>query len=446
MDILTLEEAGYRKLCPRNFHKAEGVIATLKKAGYEIVEGSDYVFCKPLGEPKRFVSLAGSLFGENYKTWNEILDSLNFLYRPAFEPTQQTRIKDVDVENLIRAFLDKPMPESLHYLRGLLFWSHPQQLRSVLEIAANAFLQRYPNGRIHFIHISDDLGNMQAIIRVLAAVDDFGVEELERITRENQLPPQILTRIHPVSIEPVVENILKSLHSCFFRFIYGADVARVGGYIILQFDPPVAREPEYTRLRWDFNRLGGIFQPEAEYNAIELLQARKDVRYDEAFHRYIFDMVWTAEEFEQLLRWTIDGINKFWMVVLDLCRYTTQDGFIDFLEQKKTFLTLERILRVSPKGVRVRELTEQRGDWITQKMREHDEGPYTREDFAANLLHEIRNSFHGYLLHGGGFEKFMLMHSGDIPDTLPDLAIVWFFLLLADIEGLLNRDWVRGKK
>ncbi len=432
------------------------------------------------------------------------------------------------------------MPESLHYLRGLLFWSHPQQLRSVLEIAANAFLQRYPNGRIHFIHISDDLGNMQAIIRVLAAVDAFGVEELERITRENQLPPQILTRIHPVSIEPVVENILKSLHSCFFRFIYGADVAHVGGYIILQFDPPVAREPEYTRLRWDFNRLGGIFQPEAEYNAIELLQARKDVRYDEAFHRYIFDMVWTAEEFEQLLRWTIDGINKFWMVVLDLCRYTTQDGFIDFLEQKKTFLTLERILveinyiftemdpfvrkilyfnlhdkiatlsapiadfskrrrifnrllkpshytrvlreklgilpspynikiselgeslfqqitdkcinsiwaqhRVSPKGVRVRELTEQRGDWITQKMREHDEGPYTREDFAANLLHEIRNSLHGYLLHGGGFEKFMLMHSGDIPDTLPDLAIVWFFLLLADIEGLLNRDWVRGKK
>ncbi len=68
MDILTLEDAGYRKLCPRNFHKAEGVIATLKKAGYEIVEGSDYVFCKPLGEPKRFVSLAGSLFGENYKT------------------------------------------------------------------------------------------------------------------------------------------------------------------------------------------------------------------------------------------------------------------------------------------------------------------------------------------------------------------------------------------
>ena len=69
---------------------------------------------------------------------------------------------------------------------------------------------------------------------------------------------------------------------------------------------------------------------------------------------------------------------------------------------------------------------------------------YVREDFAVNFLHEIRNSLHGYQLQGGGFEEFLLMHSGDVPDSIADLSLIWYFLLLADIQGLISGEWTKG--
>jgi hypothetical protein len=98
---------------------------------------------------------------------------------------------------------------------------------------------------------------------------------------------------------------------------------------------------------------------------------------------------------------------------------------------------------VSTKAVRVRERNKTTEGHITQKMRDRSDA-YMREDFVTNLLHEIRNSLHGYQLQGGGFEEFLLMHLGKVPDSLPDLALIWYFLILADIQGLVSGEWTRG--
>jgi hypothetical protein len=256
-----------------------------------------------------------------------------------------------------------------------------------------------------------------------------------------------------------------------------------------------------------------------------------------AYKRYVFRPPWTAQEFEDLLKWTIERINKFLTFTVDLCNYTNPAGFIDFIRQKKVVLTLERIIteinyivtemdpflrktlyfnlhdkivtlpnpklsmsdrrtifnrllrlthyetvlrgrlsalptpfngkiselgvalfgdliercldniwaryRVSNKGIRPRQTTNEINGYISQQMTDkHD--LYMPEDFAVHVLHELRNSLHGYQLRDAGFEEFLLMHSGDVPNSLSDLALIWYFLLLADTPGLLSGDWTKG--
>src|SRR5262249_49943580 len=101
--------------------------------------------------------------------------------------------------------------------------------------------------------------------------------------------------------------------------------------------------------------------------------------------------------------------------------------------------------RVSPKGIRTRKTRSQiNNGYIGQNMKDRSEGEYVAEDFASNFLHEMRNSSHGYHLHGGAFEEFLVMHYGQVPDSLPDLALIWYFLLLADLPGLISGNWTRG--
>ncbi len=139
MKIVSLEDVGYRRLCPRQWDKAEGLKATLLSAGYEVVEGDEFILCKPLAGTKEFISLTASLSKDNFTHWSEILDSLQFFYNPDYKPTQDTYVKDSDVEGFLEDFLQRQMPDSLHSLRGLLAMSHCKQLRSVLRRTADKF-------------------------------------------------------------------------------------------------------------------------------------------------------------------------------------------------------------------------------------------------------------------------------------------------------------------
>lgn len=516
MTILSLEAVGYKKLCPKKFEKAEALKRVVTKGGYEVIEGDEFIFAKPL-ERRKFISLEATLSKENYTKWQDIFSSLSFLYNPWFKPENETYVSDSVISRLLRSFLEDEMPESLYALRSLFFWSHKAQLEKVFQEAVPKFLEKYPNGRLHFIRVNENLEEMRAVLRVLTAVDAFGFGVFEDKRTEGEWPSQLLANIHPQSIEPITESIINSLFCCFFRFIYGTSVGRLGGYIAIQIDPPHPLEPPYQRSRWDFNRIQGMFQPESGIDIIEYLKAGKPHKhYQASFRRHIFQEAYSADEFERIFCWTIDRINDFWRVALDFCKHTTEDGFVDFLKQRKTFLTLERILleinyiftemdpfvrktlyfnlhdkiatisypqadfskrrrifnrlfkpthydkilrtrldvlpepfdktiasfgssllegvieaclksiwakhRVSTKGVLTREPVDLEKGWVSQKMQDHTGGRHVKEDFAANLLHEIRNSLHGYLLKGTGFEEFMLMHSGDIPDDLPDLV------------------------
>jgi hypothetical protein len=449
-------------------------------------------------------------------------------------------VRDEDIEKQLRKFSEDPMPGALFDFTDILFWATPDRLRTVIEKAVPVFFEKYPSGRLHFVRIHNRLHVMQSVSRVLTAIDAFGFEIYEDPEIAKQRPSELLSKIHPVTYEPIGESIIKTLLSCFFRYVYGRCVPRINGMIIVQIDPPAEFTLPYRRDRWDFNRLSGIFETDSLGLEEYLQRKNKVLNADEeriAYKRYVFRPAWSAQQFEDLLKWTIARVDKLLTFACDLCNYTNGAGFIDFIKRTKVFLSLERIIaeinyivtdidpfvrktlyfnlhdkiatlpdpeismvkrraiynrllktthynrvlrkrlstlpspfdskiallgdelfknliegcldsiwaqyRVSEKGVRTRETTSA-NKYITQKMRERSEGPYVLEDFAANLLHELRNSLHGYQLQGGKFEEFLLMHLGQIPDSLPDLTVIWYFLLLADTPGLLSGDWTRG--
>lgn len=538
--LFTVEDAGYRKLCPREFPRASNLKTALELGGYEVLEGDDFLYCKPLSPDTTLIALEATLSKDNFSEWNKILASLNFLYNPQIPPeVPQIIVSDTDIEKRLGQFSEDPVPRSLYELTSLLFWPPPARMPNVLKNAVPRFFDKYPNGRLHFVRLDSKLAGMQSVSRVLTAIDAFGFEVSENPEIREQHPSELLSRIHPGTFEPVSESSIKTLLSCFFRYIYGSCVPRLGGMIIVQIDPPCEFELPQMRDRWNFSRLTGMFES-GGLGLDQYLKTKTMITPDQeriAYKRYVFRPAWTAQEFEDLLKWTIGGINKFLTFTVDLCNYTNQAGYIDFIKQRKIVLTLERIIaeinyivtemdpfvrktfyfnlhdkiatlpnprvslserrpifnrlfkhthysrvlrkrlsslpepfdtkisllgdalfedlidrcvdsiwaryRVSEKTVRVRETSSTTNGYISQKMQDRS-GPYMLEDFATNFLHEIRNSLHGYQLQAGGFEEFLLMHSGEVPDSLPDLALIWYFLALADIQGLISGEWTKG--
>ena len=209
------------------------------------------------------------------------------------------------------------------------------------------FFDKYPNGRLHFVRIHDRLNLMRSVSRVLTAIDAFGFEVYEDPELAKQHPSELLSQIHPVTYEPIGESIIKTLLSCFFKYVYGRCVPRMNGMIIVQIDPPAEFTLPYRRDRWDFNRLTGIFETEGLRLEEYLQRKNKILNPDEqriARKRYVFAPAWTAQEFEDLLKWTIVQVNKFLTFAFDLCNYTNAAGFIDFIKRTKVYLSLERII------------------------------------------------------------------------------------------------------
>lgn len=100
--------------------------------------------------------------------------------------------------------------------------------------------------------------------------------------------------------------------------------------------------------------------------------------------------------------------------------------------------------RKSKKGIITREIDLPNKDsWIGMKYKD-GRTKISGEDYAINLIHEYRNTLHGYNLRDYKFEKYLALHEGSISDYLPDLSLVWLFCLLENIEDVLKSKFLRA--
>src|SRR5437588_5706969 len=162
--LYTVEDAGFGKVCPRKFPKAGNLKNAIELGGYEVLEGDEFLYCKPLPLNTKLIALEATIFKDNSLRWRDILASLNFLYKAELPPeVPQFTIKETDVDKLLERFSERPMPASLHAFTSLLFWPMPGELQKVLEKAVPKFFEKYPNGRLHFVRVSKILEAMQSV-------------------------------------------------------------------------------------------------------------------------------------------------------------------------------------------------------------------------------------------------------------------------------------------
>jgi hypothetical protein len=61
------------------------------------------------------------------------------------------------------------------------------------------------------------------------------------------------------------------------------------------------------------------------------------------------------------------------------------------------------------------------------------------DSYVSGMLRELRNTYHGY--HTTQFDRYLLMNSGNTPDSLPALAVLAYLALIAKPKLFITRKW-----
>lgn len=533
MNIITLEQAGWKKVCPISELHIKDIERVLNGASYETVKTDEFLLCKPLisenSPPRKLILISNSLDKNNFKEWNKIISSQNYFYSNPYIKLHKPYIGDP--ENFSKRFLERDEFESFRALSELIFFSEPSQLSSVLQkYAIPSFFEKHPNGKVYFIRCDDMLATMNSAVRVLSDADIFGIDIFKKSKNIAREIPRSMRQAHQAGLEAFIETTLKSM-LCFFPYIYGYVVSRIGGYIIILLEKPIKFKPEKSTL--EHFEEGGIFDDIEKRNSLEQLlelARKKEADYNLIFKRFIHEQEFSTKETNKLIEWTVEHLNDFYIKILDLCKFHNTDNYIDFALHRKKYLSLERIFleinkitfqknsylrkilyfdlhdkisslmitrsrnretifkrllrlsyfngkiknilqclpepfdsyftrygemiykslidcsyrfiwdkeRKSNKGILLREIADN-NKWLGKKYK-NSRTKISVEDYCVNLLHEFRNTLHGYNLRNFKFEKYLAIHEGLISDYLPDLSLIWLFVMLYDINGVLNSE------
>jgi hypothetical protein len=61
------------------------------------------------------------------------------------------------------------------------------------------------------------------------------------------------------------------------------------------------------------------------------------------------------------------------------------------------------------------------------------------DSYVSGLVRELRNTYHGY--HTTQFDRYLLINSGNTPDSLPALAVLAYLALIAKPKLFITRKW-----
>jgi len=540
MPIITLEQEGWKRVCPKSELFINDIKRVLSTAGYNTVESAEYLLCEPLisklSPIKKLIYISNYLDKNNYSKWRSIIYSQSYLSNNPYVKHHKAYI--ADPENVKKRFLEKRGIESFKALRSLVSITHPSEIIDILwKYAVPSFFEKYPNGKIYFVRCDDMLATMNSGARVLSDADIFGVDLFKKSKNIKKEIPRSMRRVHQVGLDVFIETTLESILWGFFPFLYGFMASRIGGYIIFLLDKPLKTEPKKST--YDYFREGGIFNGIEGKRSIEQLLnlvRKREIDYKVAYKRYSHELKFSVNEISKIIVWAIQQLNDFYIKILDFCNFCNKKDFIDFTLHRKIFLTLERIFieinniilstdsytrkvlyfdlhdkisnlmvtsslnreevfrrllrpshfkrkiskilknlpqsfdsyiinygneiynalisssvkyiwdktRKTKKGIQLREVNlGNKNEWIGRKYKD-SRTKIQEEEYTINLIHQFRNTLHGYILRNYKFEKYLAIHEGIISDYLPDLSLLWLFIILNDVNKVLNSDIVKA--
>lgn len=337
MNVLTLEQAGWKKICPINEGYMENIKRILNFSGYKTVETDENLLLEPLqcetsGE-RTLINISGTIEENNYSNRKKIIESQVFFSNGSYEKLYRTTVRDP--ESYIQGFFKNEGFDSFYYLLAILQLADPTQIISILsDYVVDAFFEKYNKGKIYFIRSEDLLAYMNSTARILGTLDIFGLQEI-KIDQKSEVPVA-LRDAHIPSFDAFINPSIKTVSNAFFPYIYTFMASRIGGYILFLLDKPIKMGPQ--KREFDYFTEDGIFEERRDWTKI----CTQDNNFDR-YCRYIHKGEFNVEEMDRLIRWIVKNIDQFYFNILDFCNFCNTEEFIDFSFHRKSYLTLERI-------------------------------------------------------------------------------------------------------
>ncbi len=242
MTIQTLEDAGWRKLCPKGSPVGTDIVRSCVNAGYKIVESEIAFLIEPCGF-KGLYSLFASYTRDNFQPQTVEFD----LGKLPAVPQRTLQSSIVDPQKFIEEFLHGPHG-SLDALRAL------KSLVTLMDVGVfpammaqrvlPAFLEKYPGGRVHVIAISKQLSYLPACVRVLSPTEIFESHEIKPL---GPVVGRMMSEAHSTLSEDFGVNALETVLFFMVPYSYGFICPRLNCEVIFQFPEPVESFGRYPR-------------------------------------------------------------------------------------------------------------------------------------------------------------------------------------------------------
>jgi hypothetical protein len=82
------------------------------------------------------------------------------------------------------------------------------------------------------------------------------------------------------------------------------------------------------------------------------------------------------------------------------------------------------------------------GHLSSQKKVDVDGTPYPHDTYTAQLLHQFRNTHHGYELDDPRKTALLASHDGHVSEALPELVVLYTIALITDGKTALGGGWL----
>lgn len=340
MSIITLENAGWRKLCKKSGPIASGLKALCDQNGYQCVQ-SDEDF---LVAPRSFNDLLyvhAEYNRDNFK-------AANAEYALGRIPLVAPSEFGSDVENpdkFVAAFVENPAGsvQSLHALSGVVTLCSNRSFPKLMATKVMpAFFEVFPEGRVHLIAVAPILLSLQAAMRVLSPMEIFDRAELQPL---GALPARMASDTHSTLPENIGISTLETMLNFCFPQSFGIACTRLNCEVIFVFPQPIRDLGKFPRQMSDFARKSSVFHTRAPME--ELQRYLKNEPFDEGklLGRPVYQVKFDANDVGKLVNWAVKRANDLWSYMFDLTRHVEpKTGYFSALVQRKRFMTIERIL------------------------------------------------------------------------------------------------------
>ena len=337
------ESLGYARIGRLADPTTSGCREALEKLKiYDFQEDGTYLWCglSNRGKAARILDIIGEIRSDNYED-DRPYATINHLWWPTEKNIPIEMIQD-DIPKSMAPISRKRGFRAFEAIGKLLFYCRWDQYKEALKnVVAPQFFSRYPGGRILLIRTNDLVGSWKAVVKIIALVSIYGLEELKRMKGTGNM--RALSGAHREGIDTIGESVLSTVLSSFYPRIHGFICPRFSFKAVFIPDKPLKIRQRYPWDVYDFLRPGRMFSESSSLGISDLLEHRR-AESEVTHHRYYHRRRWKVEEVVSLLTWCVDGINRVYQSLFDLGNFRTEDNALDSTKHWQLHLTIDRIV------------------------------------------------------------------------------------------------------